>query len=53
MVTIGPFLMGALRNIAFNLADCRTFGATYTALEAAWVGTLPHAKGGRNLAAPD
>jgi hypothetical protein len=45
--------MGALRNIAFNLADCLTFGATYIALETAWVGTPPHARGGRNLAALD
>jgi hypothetical protein len=45
--------MGPLRNIPFNLVDCRVFGATYTGLAVAWVGTLPHARGGGNLVATD
>lgn len=45
--------MGPLRNIPFNLADRRVFGATYTGLAAAQVGTLAHARGGRNLATTD
>jgi hypothetical protein len=45
--------MGPLWNIPFNLAYCSVFGATCTGLAAAWVGTLPHTRGGRNLAATD